>query len=107
MTELQFYQITQWQKDTFPEATPLSKIHHLQQEVEELKVEFIKDGMGVQEVFHRRLEFADCFLLLYGAAAADGMSYQDIQQALYKKMEINYKRKWGKPDENGVVNHLK
>jgi hypothetical protein len=55
----------------------------------------------------RRLEFADCFLLLFGCAAADGMTFADICQAIDDKMVINRKRNWGKPDENGVVNHIK
>jgi hypothetical protein len=35
------------------------------------------------------------------------MSYQNIIDAINQKMEINYQRKWGKPNEDGVVNHLK
>ena len=53
------------------------------------------------------MEFADCFILLFGAAAADGMSYTDICSCIEEKMKINYKREWGEPDENGVVNHIK
>ncbi len=53
------------------------------------------------------MEFADCFILLFGSAASDGMTYDDIVDAINKKMEINLNRKWGKPDENGIVNHIK
>ena len=101
MTELFFYQFTEWQDETFPASTAFSKACHLRQEVEEL-IDDLEKGNE-----NRRLEYADCFLLLYGAAAKDGMSFQDIQDVLHEKMEINYKRKWGKPDENGVVNHIK
>jgi hypothetical protein len=101
MTEQQFNYITAWQKETFPKATPFSKICHLEQEVAELKHDLIDKADG------RRLEFADCFLLLFGAAHADGMSYNDILEAINEKMQINIKRAWGKPDENGVVNHVK
>jgi len=101
MNSKQFIEVTDWQKETFGESTALSKIAHLKEEVEELET----------DVFHqakdRRLEFADCFLLLFGAAKADGMSYEDICDAIDEKMSINRKRKWGKPDENGVVNHIK
>jgi len=45
--------------------------------------------------------------LLFGTAASDGMSYEDICEAIESKMQINFKRKWGKPDKNGVVNHIK
>lgn len=97
----QFEQITKWQKETFGEATPLSKLAHLAQELTEL-------GEAIHYNFSdKRLEFADCFFLLFGAAAADGMTYEDICDAISEKFEINKNRKWGKPDANGVVNHIK
>jgi len=101
MSEEQFYEITKWQKETFKEATPLSKIAHLAEELQELVADLKSNNP------ERHLEFADCFLLLYGAAAADGMDYEDICTAIETKMAINKKRQWGKPDENGVVKHLK
>ena len=73
----------------------------MEEEVKELKDDLITQNPN------RRLEYADCFLLLFGSAYADGMSYQDIQDAIKEKLEICKKRKWGQPDENGVVNHIK
>lgn len=101
MTEQLFNEITLWQKETFGSATTLSKINHLEEEVMELKMDVSLNNPN------KRIEFADCFILLFGAAAFDGMSYQDIQDAVREKFEINKKRKWGKPDQNGVVNHIK
>jgi NTP pyrophosphatase (non-canonical NTP hydrolase) len=101
MKEVQFNEISAWQKQTFGQATPLSKIAHLAEELEEL-VEDLKSKNP-----ERRLEFADCFFLLFGAAAAYGMTYQDICNAIQEKFEINKARKWGIPDENGVVKHIK
>lgn len=100
MTEQQFNEISAWQKETFGQATPLSKIAHLAEELSELSYDLINNKP------ERRLEFADCFFLLFGSAAADGMTYQDICQAIQEKFEINKARKWGKPDENGVVKHV-
>lgn len=102
MTQEIFNEITAWQKATFPNATAESKIHHLYEEVKELMAEFFSQ----QRTKQRQSEFADCFMLLFGAAAADGMSYQDICNAINEKMEVNKKRKWGKPDANGVVRHI-
>lgn len=99
MTKEQFDEITGWQKATFPSATSDSKIHHLMQEIKELSEE--KDPVA------KSLEYADCFFLLFGAAAADGYSYEEICAAIDIKFGINKRRKWGKPDENGVVNHVK
>lgn len=97
----QFEAITIWQKETFGQATPLSKIAHLAEELQELVLDLQENAPD------RRLEYADCFLLLFGSAAADGMSYEDICNCIEEKMVINRARKWGKPQANGVVNHIK
>lgn len=101
MTRRQFETIVEWQKKTFPDASPFSKIAHLQEELGEVALEIDIDNNRM------RLEFADCFMLLFGAAASSGMSYDDICAAIWDKFAINLKRKWGKPDENGIVKHLK
>jgi len=101
MTQQQFEEITSWQKDTFGSATSLSKIAHLAEELQEL-VSDLKSNSS-----EKKLEFADCFFLLFGAAAADGMSYQDICHAIQEKFEINKTRHWGNPDEHGIIRHVK
>lgn len=101
MKKDQFIAVTQWQNQTFGKATALSKIEHLKEEVQELSDDLKTDN------YLRRLEFADCFLLLFGAAASDGMTYEDICDCIDEKFNIVKKRKWGKPDENGVVKHIK
>lgn len=101
MTKQQFEEITAWQKATFGKATSLAKIEHLKEEIEELKIDIVMNADT------KRLEFADCFTLLFGAAAAEGMSYYDICSAIQEKHEINKSRKWGNPDANGVVKHIK
>jgi hypothetical protein len=100
MKQKQFEEITIWQKETFGSATSLSKIEHLKEEIKELEYDVLNNNQD------RRLEFADCFFLLFGAAAADGMSYEDICNCIQEKFEINKKRKWGNPDKNGVVKHI-
>lgn len=101
MKQSQFNEITEWQKQTFPKANALSKIAHLAEELQELVVDLKENASGI------RHEYADCFLLLFGSAAAAGMSYEDICRAIDEKMVINKNRKWGKPNEDGVVNHIK
>lgn len=88
-------------KETFGEATPLSKLAHLKEEINELEDDLRNQRPG------RRLEFADCSLLLYGIASSDGMDYEGIVSCINEKMSINRKRKWGKPNKDGVVNHIK
>ncbi|MCB9245952.1 MAG: DUF550 domain-containing protein [Flavobacteriales bacterium] len=99
MTEKLFNEVIAWQKATFPGSTALSKLSHLREELDELEADLKSDSPA------RWLEFADCFLLLFGCAAADGMSYNDIQEIIEKKLLINRSRKWGSPDEHGVVRH--
>ena len=102
MNERQFKEITQWQKETFPLATVQSKLTHLHTEVEE-----VMSALHFKDEHEIKLEFADCFILLFGAAASYGLNYKDIQCVIEEKMLINSQRKWGEPDENGVVNHIK
>lgn len=101
MTQKQFKSIIEWQTKTFGKSTALSKIAHLTEEVQELITDLQNNSVG------KKLEFADCFILLFGAAAADGMEYEDICNAIEEKMNINYKRNWGMPQKNGVINHIK
>jgi hypothetical protein len=109
MTKEQFNLITEWQKQTFPTATPLANITHLKDEVNELEMAHLKrKSLDTQ---HNRvslaLEYADCFILLFGAAFRDGMTYEDICTAINDKMAINVNRKWNAPDANGVQAHVK
>jgi hypothetical protein len=101
MTQEQYNYINAWQKETFGSATSLSKVFHLEKEVHELKKDLIDNNKD------KILEFADCFILLFGAAYSDGMTYADICNAINEKMAININQKWGKPDKDGVVNHIK
>lgn len=101
MTKDRFTDLVQWQLDTFPFSNPLSKISHLTEELGELVMDIQNNNPN------KRLEFADCFILLFGAAASDGMNYEDILKAVDDKMVINRSRKWGEPDENGVARHIK
>lgn len=57
--------------------------------------------------FETEMEFADCFILLFGADHSYGMSYEDIKECINAKMHVNKMRSWGQPDKNGVVNHIK
>ena len=109
MTEQLFDKIIEWQDATFPKATVDSKIQHLQREIAEL-IHAVNDEDHLIDFSKRRAvryEFADCFFLLFGAAAKYGMDYTDICDAIYEKFTINKNRKWGSPDSQGVVEHKK
>lgn len=96
-----FQKVTSWQNNTFGKATAHSKCCHLREEVEE-----VIESLEKSDEEDIREEFADCFILLFGAAASHGMSYEEINLAIEKKLKKNKTRKWGKPDSNGVVKHI-
>ena len=64
---------------------------------------FIDNNSG-----HTRIKFelADCLTLLLDVAAHEFIDVDELLAASEEKMEINKKRKWGEPDENGVVEHI-
>jgi len=109
MTPEQFEFIKKWQKDTFPNATDISKLNHLSKEIGELKDAINDEDHTIdhEKVRKVRMEFADCFLLLFGAAASYGLTYENICHVIDTKMEINKARKWGEPNEQGFQEHIK
>lgn len=53
------------------------------------------------------LEMADVFMLLLDTATHFGVNANELITITYNKLDINKKRKWGKPDVNGVVEHIR
>jgi NTP pyrophosphatase (non-canonical NTP hydrolase) len=84
-----------WNEKTFQNSTSRTILLHLKEEVKELE-EATDD-----ELPH---EVADCILLLLHLAYKKGFSARD---AIREKFEICKTRKWGPPDANGVIRHVK
>ncbi len=80
-----------WGNATFATATPASKAEHLRREA----VELCRAPHDVEEM-------ADVFLLL--AHLSDGL---DLAGAVRAKLDKNKQRTWGKPDADGVVEHVR
>lgn len=99
-----FTDIDDFQTKTFGHTNPLPKIKHLQKEVQELIEEFEKPLESSSEI---DMEFADCFILLIGAAVSWGLSHEEVLGVIKKKLDINKTRTWGVPDKDGVVKHVK
>lgn len=121
MDELQklMNEVGSWSDDTFGSGQRSPAIlHHLAKEIPEL-LNAIGDydrgandtRVNVSEMMelHRkmRFEFADVFMLLLDAARKRGFMAEDLIQVARMKLEVNRRRKWGKPDENGVIEHLR
>lgn len=92
-------EIIAWQDSVFTEATPLSAAEHLRREVRELIFDL---KMGNLE--NAESEIADCFLLIVAVAHLSGV---DLEIAADAKLTINKARIWGKPDADGVVEHIR
>ena len=112
-------EISTWSDATFGEGQRNPAIvHHLKKEVDELiealnKTEADKNddtvsiGEWARQVERTRLEYADCMMLLLDSAKHFEMSAEMLLEITRQKLEINKRRKWGKPDENGIVEHIK
>lgn len=111
--------IREWSDSTFGDAQrTIPILHHLKKEVPEL-ISAVKDmqaagidnSIGVGEFSHKisvmKLEFADCLMLLLDAASHADIDAEELMKVTKIKLEINKDRKWGKPDENGVVEHIR
>lgn len=96
-------EIGAWQEATFPEmerrAMPI--VQHLRSEAQELEVELA--AAGRENAPAVQAEAADVFILLVGLATSLGFN---LEAAVKEKMAINKKRKWGPPQENGVIHHV-
>lgn len=80
-----------WARTTFPTATQENWVAHLGREVKELAAS------------QHPAEAADCLILLLGLAHVNGY---DLMAEAQAKMVVNRARKWGKPDAEGVVEHV-
>ena len=133
ISRLQF-EIRRWSDSAFGEGrSPVPVLNHLAKEVKELieaieseknfyktaDSELIGDGRDghwkltetaskqARELQHNVIEeMADCFIILMEAYALYPITMPAVIKAVKAKMEINKKRKWGKPDENGVIEHI-
>ena len=111
--------ISNWHSTLFPQLNE-GILNHLKEEIDEL-IEAHKAEMdhpyvpGSESNFveHSELinkvkeEYADCFILLLNSAAIFQLSSDDIIEITRQKLEINKKRTWEEPDENGIIRHQK
>jgi NTP pyrophosphatase (non-canonical NTP hydrolase) len=121
MNELQtlMNDISEWSDATFGDGQRNPAIvYHLKKEVDELIEALTKsaefgcdDSVGIGEfgrqVEKTQMEFADCFMLLLDSASHFHITAEQLIEFTREKLEINKARKWGKPDANGVVEHIK
>jgi hypothetical protein len=108
------HQVTTWTGVVFPNATQESRLNHLKAEFRELQNEIIdidfarKCGWDEAFISRRRAEIgnelADMFLLMLGLAQGENIS---LGECIVTKFLINQNRKWGEPNAEGFVEHIK
>lgn len=89
----------EWSEATFGprhERGPIGPLMHLKKEIDEV----LANPGDITE-------YVDCIFLIEDAAYRAGFSYYELMEALFEKLEINKKRKWGPRSEDGVVEHVK
>lgn len=87
---------SKWADKTFPLSTSSSRAAHLLREAKEL-----------QEKPEDSSEIADVLLLTAHLAMGERGPSIDLSVAADEKLAINKSRKWGQPDSEGVVEHLR
>jgi len=97
MSELEqlLVEIGTWSVTTFPHANAKSKAKHL-----------VKEAMELEDDPSDLLEHADCLFLLAGIWKKEGITFDQLKEAIRKKLEINKARTWGPPGEDGVSYHV-
>ena len=111
-------EISEWSNATFGEGQRNPAIvHHLNKEVPELidAIEKYQKGNTIKMPYKEANkllkdvwgEYADCMMLLLDSAQHFGLTADRLLCITKQKLKINKKRRWGSPDENGVVEHVR
>ena len=98
------YKAADFSDRTFGINNPITgALNHIYEEVDEVI-------LCLGEKIDPLDEFADIFLMLIDAFRkyyGDDVDMQKLIDACSKKLDVNESRKWGEPDENGVIKHIK
>lgn len=78
------------------ERGPSAPAHHLLKEAKEL----VDHPTDISEM-------ADVFNLLMDVCRRSGHDIRDLLKAVDYKLDVLLTRKWGQPDENGVIEHIR
>lgn len=94
--------IGEWSETTFgvgDRTKPL--LEHLKKEVDEAIVTH-----DIKSIYFD-WALADCFILLFDIMYRNNMTMGQIESVIKEKMDVNKKRKWHNPDENGIIEHVR
>ena len=106
-------EIAGWSDATFGQKQRISGMAaHLAKEVKELiesiyRLEKAPPEKSMGLVMEFREEIADCLMLLLDIASHASISSNTLIAEVWMKLERNKKRKWGEPDIDGAIEHIK
>lgn len=89
----------EWSLKTFTEATAISSLRKLEEEIEEIEKD-INAGVKNAE------EYADALMCLFDSAGRHGISPEEIVWAFASKLQKNKRREWIKNPDN-TYSHVK
>ena len=99
-------EISTWSSQQFPTLVGtrgiIAKLSHIKEEVTE-----VQSAVDYDDKKEINDEIADCFMLLFDVAHDLKITENDIIKFSRAKLGINKDRKWGKPDNNGIIHHIK
>lgn len=94
-----------WSYKTFPDATPVSSLLKLKEEINEV-TEQLNAGPFDVDAAKLHDEYADCLMCLLDSAGRAGVTVLQIFEAFADKFERNKKRTWEKNPDN-TYSHIK
>lgn len=107
-------QTSKWSDQTFDNgnftrsrSVPIS--YHLQKESKEVSQALEKyfNNPTSKTFADAGEELSDCLILILDCANHFGYNADELITSCFNKLEINKNREWGKPDANGVVEHIR
>lgn len=95
-------ELAEWSRSTFgsdEERGPVGPLKHLEKEAREAYEE--------QNPNKQKVEIADCLFLVFDAARRAGMSYKELCNTAFDKLEVNRKRVWPRPTSTEPVEDVR
>jgi hypothetical protein len=90
-------ELSKWSQDTFGSdgwRGPTGPLQHLAKEVQET----LQDPVDI-------IEYADMLFLVFDACRRAGFDYPDLEKAVWHKLNLNRKRSWSPPSQEGISEH--
>ncbi len=91
-----FYDAAEFSMKAFPEATAISTLSKLTEEVQEVMIEIAFQGNDGNLL----TEYADCFLCLVDSIRRSGFTCEELIMEMYRKTQKNKTRSWIKNPDN-------